>query len=143
MVHALEQIWEALAPDGVLIDLRPVAARWPLDILAERRVLRAGRVDDSPNAPDDRAADAAIRAAVRRGLFRRVAQATFPFDYVWDSVTEMTEHVTTNWHDCAVLKPGLLKRAQRLEGEVPGETHVRITLRMILRTYHRLERPRT
>jgi hypothetical protein len=85
MVHALEQIWKALRPGGLLIDVRPVSARWPMEILASGRVLRAGRIDDSPSAVDDRAANAAMRASVRR-FFRPVARAAFPFDYVWDSV---------------------------------------------------------
>jgi len=142
MVHALEQIWEALRPGGLLIDVRPVSARWPLEILAPSRVIRAGRIDDSPNAVDDHAADAAIRTAVRRRFFRPTARATFPFDYIWDSVAEMSEYVTANWEGCAVLRSGLLARAYSQERGTHGEKHVRITMRMILRTYLKLEKRR-
>jgi hypothetical protein len=142
MVHALERIWEALRPGGLLVDVRPVAARWPLEILADGQGIRAGRVDDSPNVADDHAADTAIRTAVRRRFFRPIARATFPFDYVWDSVAEMSEYVTANWEGCAVLQPDLLERAYRLERGSHGEKRVRITMRMILRTYLRLEKRR-
>jgi hypothetical protein len=141
MVHALEQIWHALRPGGLLIDMRPIAARWPMEILASGRILRAGRIDDSPNAPDDRAANAAMRTSVRRGLYRPVARASFPFDYVWDSVSELSEYVAANWEGCAVLQPRLLARALRLERGVREEKKVRITMRMILRTYLRLDQP--
>ncbi len=142
MVHALEQIWHALRPNGLLIDVRPIAARWPMEILASGRVLRAGRIDDSPNAADDRAANAAMRASLRRGFYRPVARAAFPFDYVWDSVAELSEYVTANWEGCAILQPRLLARAHRLERGVHEEKKVRITMRMILHTYLRLDRPR-
>ena len=140
MVHALERIWGALRPGGLLVDVRPVAARWPLEILADGQGIRAGRIDDSPNVVDDQAADVAIRTAVRRRFFRPTARATFPFDYIWDSVAEMSEYVTANWEGCAVLQSDLLARAYSLERGFHGEKRVRITMRMIMRTYLKLEK---
>ena len=140
-MHALERIWTALAPNGMLVDVRPVAARWPLEIVGSGRVARAGRVDDSPNTVDDRAADAAMHAVERGGLFRRIDQATFPFSYLWDSVEEMTVYVAANMEDWVILPDRLLARARELEREARGERRVRITLRMIMRTYARLDEP--
>ncbi len=141
-MHALERIWTALAPHGVLVDVRPVAARWPLEILCPGRAVRAGRVDDRPGVADDRAADAAMHAVERRGLFRRIDQVTFPFAYLWDSVDEMSDYIAGNWEGCVILPGRLLARARNLEREARGERRVRITLRMIMRTFARQDEPR-
>ena len=142
MVHALERIRGALTPNGVLVDVRPVAARWPLDIVTTGRAQSAGRVDDSPGRVDDRAADRALRTMERRGLFRRIDQVTFPFAYLWDSVDEMSEYIAANWEGSIVLPERLLARARKLEREARGERRVRITMRVIIRTYARKDEPR-
>lgn len=141
-MHALGCIWEALVPGGMLVDVRPIAARWPLEVLTPVRVQRAGRVDDSPSRADDRAADRALRTMERRGLFHRIDQATFPFAYLWDSVEEMKDYIAANWEGSIVLPERLLARARKLEREARGERRVRITLRMIMRTYVKLDEPR-
>ena len=55
MVHALREIWRVLAPEGVLLDLRPIADRWPIEVETFRRNVStvgesqaAGRVEDLP-----------------------------------------------------------------------------------------------
>ena len=61
MVHALGEIRRVLNPDGVLIDLRPVFDRWPIEVVSahEPREVRAtGRMQDFPAGPaDDEAAN--------------------------------------------------------------------------------------
>ena len=140
-MHALGSIWEALEPEGMLVDVRPVAARWPLEVVTPGRVKRAGRVDDSPSLADDRAADRALREMERRGLFRCIDQVTFPFAYLWDSVEEMIDYIAANWEGSIVLPERLLARARNLEREARGERRVRITLRMIMRTFARQDEP--
>lgn len=138
-MHALERIWRALAPKGVLVDVRPIAARWPLEVVTPVRVQRAGRVDDSPSLADDRAADRALRVIERRGLLRRSQRAVFSLAYVWDSLEEMQAYVAERWEGCAVLPHAVIERAARLSQAGAEPARVRIVLRMVISAYEKLQ----
>jgi hypothetical protein len=48
MVHALEEIRRILVPAGILIDLRPMAGSWPVQVVSERAQREVGRLIDLP-----------------------------------------------------------------------------------------------
>src|SRR5262245_32878457 len=100
MVHALSEIQRVLVPDGILIDLRPVLDRWPIEVVSARQIGETGRIEDLPlGLADDEAANQAIAQAEQNGWFLREAGDFFPFRYSWDSPSEMEEWIMEEWHD--------------------------------------------
>ncbi|MGH2619028.1 MAG: hypothetical protein ACRDHG_00460 [Anaerolineales bacterium] len=138
MVHALEQAWQALCPGGILVDLRPLSLDSPLEVVAARRVERAGLVDMSADLPDDRAVDEAIEAAVRAKVFFPREVREFGFAYYWQSFDGMLKYTRERW-DTAVFPADTLATAQVLQAQLGPNARFRIVLPMHLATY---ERPR-
>jgi hypothetical protein len=82
MVHALEEIRRVLAPDGILIDLRPLADNWRVEVVSLREVKRTGRVEDLPEQTSgDLASNVAMQEVEKRGWFKREQDELFPFFY--------------------------------------------------------------
>ncbi|MGH2606818.1 MAG: hypothetical protein ACRDG5_09535 [Anaerolineales bacterium] len=73
MVHALQEAHRVLKPQGQLIDIRPGPSHRRVGILNRRRWRLVGVMQES--LQPDRAANAAIRVALGKGLFRREAYA--------------------------------------------------------------------
>jgi hypothetical protein len=68
MVHALNEIWRVLVPGGLLIDLRPVLDRWPIEVSSSGGNHEAGQVTDLPEPlADDEAANQAMTEATKLG----------------------------------------------------------------------------
>src|SRR5258705_11392001 len=89
MVHALHEIWRVLVTNGRLIDLRPRATNWPLEMVADGQASLAGKVDNAPFVPDDNAAESAIQRTVREGLFSREHYVSFDCASYWDTLEGM------------------------------------------------------
>ncbi len=68
MVHALQEAWRVLLPNGIMIDLRPRSDNMPLEILHKDGIDSAGLVDMSPGLADDQAADEAIATLLSRRI---------------------------------------------------------------------------
>ena len=67
MVHALNEIQRVLAPDSILIDLRPLAGNWPIEVASAREIKEAGRATDLEiGLEDDRAANERLRRLKRK-----------------------------------------------------------------------------
>ena len=93
-MHALEEIRRVLAPDGILIDLRPLADNWRVEVVSLREIKRTGRVEDLPTqTKGDLAANEAMQAVAQRGWFKREQDELFPLFYSWDTPSEMEEFV--------------------------------------------------
>ena len=59
--RCLTEIQRVLAPAGILIDLRPLAGSWPIEVASAREIKEAGRVTEMPiGMKDDQAANQAI-----------------------------------------------------------------------------------
>ncbi len=98
MVHALDEIRRVLAPGGILLDIRPLSDRWPIEVASGRSVKETGRMEDFPEPRSaDQASNAAMSEAEARGWFMRVQEARFPFFYSWDRPSEMEEFVAEDW----------------------------------------------
>ena len=104
MVHALEEIHRILVPGGILLDIRPLADRWQVEVASTRGLQQTGRVEDLPEQLNaDKASNEAMQEAERRGWFRRDGEEFFPFFYTWDTPNEMEEYLTEEWADFAEL----------------------------------------
>src|SRR5689334_17811099 len=98
MVHALDEIRRTLKPGGVLLDIRPLEARWPVEVASATGVSEAGRLVDLPAAiEDDQAASAAVQKAEFNGWFRKRLESEFSFFYYWDTPSEMKEFMESEW----------------------------------------------
>lgn len=87
MVHALKEAHRVLRPEGLLIDLRPAAEHRRVGLGANRNWRLVGVMRES--LEEDRAANAAIHAVIRGGLFRTLRRSRFSLDREADSVDEL------------------------------------------------------
>lgn len=98
MVHALDEIRRVLAPNGVLIDLRPISDRWSVEVFSAREIRETGSIMDTSSAvADDKAADQAIATAEANGWFKRQDETFFPIHYVWDTASDMETWIAEEW----------------------------------------------
>ena len=129
MVHALSEIRRVLSPDGILIDLRPLADHWPVEVVSLRELKRTGRVSDLPGQTEgDAASGKALSEAERLGWFTREREELFSFVYSWDTPSEMEEFVLEDWQDFIDLDEAT-KRATRAAWAV-ADADGRVRIRM-------------
>ena len=100
MVHALNEIRRVLISDGIMIDLRPVSERWPIEVISLRGVRGSGHLQNLELCiRDDEAANRSMDRAGQQGWFIREAEDFFPYVYSWDTPSEMEEWIETEWSD--------------------------------------------
>ncbi len=133
MVHALEEIRRVLMPDGILIDIRPLSDRWPVEVVSARGFEETGRVNDFPEQVNaDTASNDAMREAERRGWFQREQEEFFPFFYSWDTPSEMEKFVAEEWSDFARVGEKT-KRTTRSTWTIgDADTRVRVRVRILI-----------
>jgi hypothetical protein len=133
MVHALEEIQRTLVPEGILLDLRPLADQWPVEIVTRSRTRVMGRVSDlPPGLADDEASNQAVEEAARRGWFVREEEQIFPAYLYWDTPDEMAAYMAERWSDFVKLEEDTLEAAQSTWVASGKEKRVRIRLKMLL-----------
>lgn len=96
MVDALHEIWRVLTGSGILVDLRPLPGRYPLELVSTGSVIQIGEVDATGVADDDDAADRAMRSTVSQGHFVARRKSQFGFDFYWDEVKEMESFIESS-----------------------------------------------
>src|SRR5512145_380303 len=133
MVHALEEIRRVLAPGGTLIDIRPLADRWQVEVESRRGVRETGRVEDLPEQVNgDVAANKAMQAAERDGWFRREQEELFPFFYSWDSPSEMEEFITEDWADFIGLSEEVRQATRSAWAVGDADSRVRVHVKILI-----------
>jgi hypothetical protein len=133
MVHALSEIRRALASDGILIDLRPIADRWRVEVVSARETRETGHVTDLPlGLEDDEAANQAMREAESNGWFRREREEFFPLHYVWDSASEMEKWVDEEWTDFIGLGEETRRATRSAWAVGDADSRVRVRAKMLI-----------
>lgn len=133
MVHALGEIHRVLKPEGELIDLRPIEERWPVEIATITSVIEAGRLTDLPTAlADDEAASRAMLEAQSRGWFTREFEQEFPLSYYWDTPSEMSEFVETEWDGFEKLEESEFAAVKSAWAMANADARVRIRVKMLI-----------
>lgn len=133
MVHALREIHRVLVPDGVLIDLRPVSDRWPVEVVSESGVRETARFQDLPvGLADDKAADRAIAYAAETGWFTHDEETFFPFTYSWDTPSEMEEWLNDEWNESIALDEESLRATRSAWALGDADSRVRVSVKMLI-----------
>jgi hypothetical protein len=127
MVHALEEIRRVLVPDGVLIDLRPLADNWRVEVVSLRETKRTGRVEDLPEqTKGDLASNEAMKEVEKRGWFKREQDELFPLFYSWDMPSEMEEFVDDDWSDFVGMEEDTRRATRAAWAVADGDSRVRV-----------------
>jgi hypothetical protein len=138
MVHALKEIWRVLVPDGYLIDLRPHATNWPLEVVAGSQVMLAGQVDNAPFEPDEKAADKTIGHVVSEGWFAREQRAVFDCASYWSTLEDMLTYYAESGSPPLTIPENVLVKTRQLVTMTDASTKVRIRVRMVIARYRKL-----
>jgi SAM-dependent methyltransferase len=133
MVHALEEIRRVLVPGGILIDIRPLADRWPVEVESRRGFEETGRVDDLPEQVNaDVASNAAMRDVEARGWFQREQEKLFPFFYSWDTPSEMEEFLTDDWADFIEIGEDTKRKTRSAWAIGEADSRVRVRVKILI-----------
>ena len=128
-MHALEEIRRVLVPDGILIDLRPLADNWRVEVVSLREVKRTGRVEDLPvQTNGDVSANEAMKEAEKRGWFKREQDELFPLFYSWDTPSEMEEFVDDDWSEFVGMEEDTRRATRSAWAVADGDSRVRVRI---------------
>jgi hypothetical protein len=133
MVHALQEIRRVLIGEGTLIDLRPLAGNWPVEVVSAREGNEVGRVTDLPQGlEDDAAANRTIARAADDGWFIREKEENFPLYYYWDSPKDLEDYVEENWSDFITIDSGVYKTLRSVWALADADARVRVRANMLI-----------
>jgi hypothetical protein len=142
MVHALEEIRRVLVPNGILIDLRPLADNWRVEVVSLREVKRTGRVEDLPEQTNgDLAANEAMQEVEKCGWFQREQDELFSFIYSWDTPSEMEEFVKEDWGDFIELAEDTKRVTRAAWAVADGDSRVRIKMNILIARWKKVSAP--
>ena len=131
MVHALGEIHRVLKSQGRLIDIRPIAASWPVEVVTNNRVVKTAKLTDhSSTVDDDRAADQAMIAAESRGWYNKLEETHFVLNYYWDTPSEMQEFIQTEWEGFESLDERTFEEIKSSWATADGDARLRISLKI-------------
>jgi hypothetical protein len=138
MVHALEESWRVLRPNGVLIDLRTFSSYPPVEIVSGAESQSAGHIDDTFWLADDLATDEALDQVLQRGLFEQQKAEQFSFSLYWNSVDDMQAYAEDGCCKDGQIPSHVLRQAKRLADIAGDAARIRIRQPMILVTYGKM-----
>ena len=131
MVHALSEIHRVLVSGGILIDLRPMADQWSVEVFSARESKITGHVTDLPlGLEDDESANQAMQDVESKGLFTRESGAFFPLHYVWDTASEMEKWIDEEWTDFISLGEETRRATRSAWALGDGDSRVRVQAKM-------------
>jgi len=133
MVHALYEIQRVLRSDGILIDLRSISDRWPIEVESARNIQVTGHVLDLPaSLADDEAANQAIAQAAEKGWFSKEQEEFFPYYYSWDSPDEMEDFIEEAWEDYIGLDEATMQATSSVWALADADARVRVRTKMLI-----------
>ena len=140
MVHALEEARRVLVARGELIDLRPLADRWVVEVASARGSEEAGRLTDLPQGlADDAAANGAMAHGEAVRLFQRDREEHFPLHYVWDSPKEMQDYLQGEWADFIDISEDVLQRLRSIWAVADADARVRVRAKMLITRWSKVD----
>ncbi len=132
-MHALYEIQRVLRSDGILIDLRSISDRWPIEVESARNIQVTGHVLDLPaSLADDEAANQAIAQAAEKGWFSKEQEEFFPYYYSWDSPDEMEDYIEEAWEDYIGLDEATMQATSSVWALADADARVRVRTKMLI-----------
>ena len=139
MVYALSEIRRVLIPDGILIDMRPLAERWQIEVVSANEFKETGRVSDLPEQVNsDIAANQAMKDVEARGWFKREEKEFFSFYYSWDTPSEMEEFIDDDWSDFIGLSEEVRKATRSAWAVGNADSRVRVRMKVLMTRWKKL-----
>lgn len=133
MVHALGEIHRVLAPDSVLIDLRPLCDNWHIEVFSARETRETGQVTDLPlGLKDDEAANQAMRDVESKGWFTRESETSFPLHYIWDTASDMEQWIDDEWTNFIALGEEARRATRSAWALGDADSRVRVRAKMLI-----------
>jgi len=140
MVHALEEIKPTLIPLGLLIDLRPLLGRWPVEVAWGNEYCEVGRLTDAPEGlADDESANHAINESVYQGWFELEEGIRFSLFYSWDTPNEMLEFLHEEWDGFVHLEEEGSQAAKSAWALANADARVRVRVDMLINRWRKLK----
>ncbi len=138
MVHALREVRRVLASGGVLVDLRPLLNRWPVELASSTAQHLLGRATDlAAPLSDDAAANAAMAEASESGQWVRELQEEFPLFYYWDTPGEMKDYIADEWSDVITVDEAVWRDLKSAWATANPDAHVRLRMKMLITRYRK------
>lgn len=139
MVHALDEIKRTLVPLGLLIDLRPLLGRWPLEVAWGNEFREVGRLTDLPEAlSDDEAAEHAIEEAAHQNWFTLEQGERFSLFYSWDTPNDMEQFLHEEWDGFVQLDEEASQAAKSTWAVANADARVRVRVEMIINCWKKV-----
>ena len=133
MVHALSEIRRVLVPDGILIDLRPIADNWRVEVFSARETRETGTMTDlALGVEDDTAANQAMSKVEANGWFVREREEFFPLHYVWDTASEMEQWIDEEWESFIALGDETRRATRSAWALGDADSQVRVRAKMLI-----------
>lgn len=139
MVHALKEARRVLIPEGLLIDIRPLAERWPIEVVSARGIQETGRVNDLPEQVNaDLASNRAMLEVEARGWFRREQEELFPFFYSWDTPSELEEFIAEDWADFIELDEVTKRTTRAVWASADADSRVQVRMKVLISRWSKI-----
>lgn len=140
MVHALGEIYRVIVSNGILIDLRPIADSWAIEVFSARETRETGHVTDLPlGLEDDEAANQAMRDAESKGWFTRENEIFFPLHYVWDTASDMEQWIDEEWENFIGLDEKARHATRSAWALGDGDSRVRVKAKMLITKWRKID----
>jgi hypothetical protein len=140
MVHALKEARRVLIPEGLLIDIRPLAERWPIEVVSARGIQETGRVNDLPEQVNaDLASNRALQEVDARGWFRREQEELFPFFYSWDTPSELEEFIAEDWADFIELDEQTKRTTRAVWASGDADSRVQVRMKVLISRWRKIK----
>jgi hypothetical protein len=139
MVHALEEIKRVLVPSGLLIDLRPLLERWPVEVVWANGYRQVGRLTDLPEGlSDDQSANLAMEEAARRKWFALEQGERFSLFYSWDTANDMEQFLREEWDGFVHLDDEVGRAVKSAWAVADADARVRVRASMIINRWRKV-----
>lgn len=128
-----------LVPSGLLIDLRPLLERWPVEVAWGNEFRQVGRLTDLPEGlSDDQAANRAMDEAALRGWFSFEQGERFSLFYSWDTAIEMEQFLREEWDGFVQLDEELSGAAKSAWAVANADARVRVRASMMINRWRKV-----
>jgi phosphoglycerate-specific signal transduction histidine kinase len=127
MVHALQQTYRILQPNGLLINIHDLPAPHVIEVLSAGTVHKIGWLRDSEDFENEISALNALARVVEDGYFDLEDERDFGYKIYVDDLTELQEYLLEFW-ETAILPDGIIQRLEERIQEAGPSTNIVLAL---------------